>query len=197
LRDEIWITDKGRALFGFAASEKLDFDRFRRVLHPEDRQRVLQAVDNTLRTGAEYEAEYRVILPDGRLRWDRGARSRGFQRRGSADPARGAALDITKRKLAEEQFRLVVEASPNAMIIVNAEGRITLVNTQAETMFGYAREELIGHPVEMLVPERFRSHDVNHRHGYFGDARARSMGAGRELFRPTQRWQRDSGRNRS
>ena len=68
-RNEIWITDKGRALFGFAPSEKLDFDRFRSVLHPEDRQRVLQAVDNTLRTGAEYEAEYRVILPDGRLRW--------------------------------------------------------------------------------------------------------------------------------
>ena len=68
-RDEIWITDKGRALFGFAPSEKLDFDRFRSVLHPEDRESVLQAVENTLRTGAEYEAEYRVILPDGQLRW--------------------------------------------------------------------------------------------------------------------------------
>ena len=95
---------------------------------------------------------------------------------------RGAALDITKRKLAEEQFRLVVEAAPNAMIMVNAEGRITLVNTQAETVFGYTREELIGHPIEMLVPERFRSHHVDHGHGYFGDARARPMGAGRELF---------------
>ena len=47
------------------------------------------------------------------------------------------------------------------MIMVNAEGRITLVNTQAETVFGYAREELIGHPIEMLVPERFRSHHVD------------------------------------
>jgi PAS domain S-box-containing protein len=180
--DEIWLTDKGRALFGFAPSEKLDFDRFRSVLHPEDRERVLQAVDNTLRTGGEYEAEYRVILPDGRLRWIAGRGHVEFNGGGQPIWMRGAALDITKRKLAEEQFRLVVEASPNAMIIVNAEGRITLVNTQAETMFGYAREELIGHPVEMLVPERFRSHDVNHRHGYFGDARARSMGAGRELL---------------
>ena len=68
------------------------------------------------------------------------------------------------------------------MIMVNAKGRITLVNTQAETVFGYAREELIGHPIEMLVPERFRSHHVDDRHGYFGDARARPMGAGRELF---------------
>ena len=54
VRNEIWITDKGRALFGFAASEKLDFDRFRSVLHPEDRESVLKAVENSLRTGAEY-----------------------------------------------------------------------------------------------------------------------------------------------
>ena len=181
-RNEIWITDKGRALFGFAPSEKLDFDRFRRVLHPEDRQRVLQAVENTLRTGAEYEAEYRVILPDGRLRWIAGRGHVEFNGEGQPIRMRGAALDITKRKLAEEQFRLVVEAAPNAMIMVNAKGRITLVNTQAETVFGYTREELIGHPIEMLVPERFRSHHMDDRHAYFGDARARPIGAGRELF---------------
>lgn len=181
-RNEIWITDKGRALFGFVAEEKLDFHRFRRVLHPEDRQRVLQAVENALRTGAEYEAEYRVILPEGRLRWIAGRGHVDFNGEGEPIRIRGAALDITKRKLAEEQFRLVVEAAPNAMIMVNAKGRITLVNTQGETVFGYAREELIGHPIEMLVPERFRSHHVDDRHGYFGDARTRPMAAGRELF---------------
>jgi two-component system, LuxR family, sensor kinase FixL len=181
-RNEIWITDKGRTLFGFAPSEKLDFERFRRVLHPEDRQRVLQAVDDTLRTGAEYETEYRVILPDGRSRWIAGRGHVEFNGDGLPIWMRGAALDITKRKLAEEQFRLVVEAAPNAMIMVNTEGRITLVNTQAEAVFGYAREELIGHPIEMLVPERFRSHHAGDRHGYFGDAQARPMGAGRELF---------------
>jgi PAS domain S-box-containing protein len=181
-RNEIWMTDKGRALFGFAASEKLDFDRFRSVLHPEDRQLVLQAVENTLRTGAEYEAEYRVILPDGRLRWIAGRGHVEFNGEGQPIRMRGATLDITKRKLAEEQFRLVVEAAPNAMIIVNAGGCITLVNTQVEAVFGYARDELIGHPIEMLVPERFRSDHMGDRRGYFGDARARPMGAGRELF---------------
>jgi PAS domain S-box-containing protein len=95
---------------------------------------------------------------------------------------RGAALDITKRKQAEEQFRLVVEAAPNAMIMVNTDGCITLVNTQTEAVFGYAREELIGHPIEMLVPERFRSNNMGDRRCYFCDPRSRPIGAGRELF---------------
>ena len=103
VRNEIWITDKGRALFGFGASEKLDFDRFRSVLHPEDRQSVLQAVENTLRTGAEYEAEYRVVLPDGQLRWISGRGQVEFKGDGQPARVRGASVDITKRKQAEEQ----------------------------------------------------------------------------------------------
>ena len=110
-RDEIWITDKGRALFGFGASEKIDLDRFKNVLHPEDRQRVLEALENTLRTGADYEAEYRVMLPQGQLRWIAGRGQVEFDRDGQPVRLRGAALDITNRKQAEEQFRLVVEAS--------------------------------------------------------------------------------------
>jgi two-component system sensor kinase FixL len=181
-RDEIWITDKGRALFGFAPSEKLDFGRFRNALHPEDRELVRQAVENSLRTGAEYEAEYRIPLPDGQVRWIAGRGRVEFNGNGQPARMRGVSLDITKRKQAEEQFRLVVEAAPNAMIMVKSAGCITLVNTQAEAVFGYAREELIGHPIEMLVPERLRSHHMDYRYGYFGDARARPMGAGRELF---------------
>jgi two-component system, LuxR family, sensor kinase FixL len=182
VRNDIWITDKGRALFGFARSEKLDFNRFRSMLHPEDRESVLKAVENSLRTGAEYQSEYRVVLPDGQLRWIAGRGHVEFNGDGKAVRMRGASLDITKRKQAEEQFRLVVEAAPNAMIMVNTEGCITLVNTQAEAVFGYSRHELIARPIEMLVPEQFRSHHVGDRDSYLGEAQTRSMGAGRELF---------------
>jgi PAS domain S-box-containing protein len=181
-RDDIWITDKGRTMFGFGASEKLNLDRFENVLHPEDRERVLEAIENTLRTGAHYAAEYRVILPEGLLRWVAGWGQAEFDRDGQPVRMRGAALDITKRKQAEEQFRLVVEAAPSAMIMVNADGCIALVNTQAEAVFGYARQELLGRPIETLVPKRFRSQHMEYRHGYLGDARARPMGAERELF---------------
>jgi len=100
-RDEIWITDKGRALFGFGAAEKLDLDRFKNVLHPEDRQRVLDAVENTLRTGADYEAEYRIMLPQGQLRWIAGRGQVEFDRDCQPVRLRGAAFDITNRKQAE------------------------------------------------------------------------------------------------
>src|SRR5216110_2137097 len=101
-RNEIWITDKGRALFGFAPSEKLDFDRFRSALHPEDRESVHKAVENSLRTGAEYESEYRAVLPDGEVRWIAGRGHVEFNGDGQPVRMRGASVEITKRKQAEE-----------------------------------------------------------------------------------------------
>jgi PAS domain S-box-containing protein len=180
--NEIWLTDKGRTLFGFAPSEKLDFDHFRSRIHPEDRDSVRRAIENSLQTGAEYRSEYRTILPDGQLRWIAGRGHVEFNGNGQPARMRGASLDITKRKQAEDQFRLVVEAAPNAMIMVNSQGRMTLINTQAEIVFGYAREELVGHPIEMLVPERFRPQHPGHRQGYFCDAQPRFIGGQRELF---------------
>jgi two-component system, LuxR family, sensor kinase FixL len=106
VRNEIWITDRGRSLFGFGASEKLDFDRFRSSLHPEDRKSVLKGVKNSLRTGAEYQSEYRVVLPNGQLRWIAGRGHVECNGDGQPIRMRGASLDITKRKQAEEQLRM-------------------------------------------------------------------------------------------
>jgi PAS domain S-box-containing protein len=91
-------------------------------------------------------------------------------------------IDISERKRAEERFRLVVEAAPNAMLMADRNRTITLVNRNTEALFGYSRVELIGKPLEILVPERFRDQHPNHVANFFGDPKARSMGAGRELF---------------
>lgn len=82
----------------------------------------------------------------------------------------------------DERFRRVVEAAPNAMVMTNAAGRIEMVNAQAERMFGYKRAELLGRPIEMLVPERFRGHHPELRAAFFQDPQSRPMGAERELF---------------
>jgi PAS domain S-box-containing protein len=104
-RNEIWITDKGRALFGFAPSEELDIERLRNVVHPEDRESVRVALENALNTGAEYETEYRVVLPDGQVRWMAGRGRVEFNREGKPARMRGISLDITERWHAEQELQ--------------------------------------------------------------------------------------------
>jgi len=78
-------------------------------------------------------------------------------------------------------FVALLEATPDAMVCVAADGRIALVNAQAERLFGYEREELIGQPLEILVPDAARAAHAGHRAGYVADPRHRPMGAGLSL----------------
>jgi PAS domain S-box-containing protein len=93
-----------------------------------------------------------------------------------------AVRDITDRKRGDEQFRSLLEAAPDAMVIVNADGTIRLVNFQTERLFGYDRSELIGSPIEVLIPERFRAPHTAHRSSFLGDPRVRPIDAGLELY---------------
>jgi PAS domain S-box-containing protein len=81
-----------------------------------------------------------------------------------------------------EHLQLVVEAAPVAIVVADADGRITLVNEQGERLFGYDRDELLGRSIETLVPSRFRGAHPGLRHGYLTTPSTRAMGAGRELF---------------
>lgn len=92
-----------------------------------------------------------------------------------------AVRDVSERKAAEELFRALLEAAPDAMVIVDDRGTIQLVNAQTEALFGHTRADLLGRPVEILVPERFRGHHSHFRQGYFVDRQVRPMGAGLEL----------------
>jgi PAS domain S-box-containing protein len=102
--------------------------------------------------------------------------------RGSVLGVFAAARDVTGRKKAEERFRAVIEAAPDAMVIVNRDGQIVLVNAQTQKLFGYGRQELLGQRVEMLVPQRFRNAHPGHRTGFFAKPTARGMGAGLDLY---------------
>jgi PAS domain S-box-containing protein len=92
-----------------------------------------------------------------------------------------AIRDITERQRAEAKFRGLLEAAPDAIVGVKVDGRIALVNAQAERLFGYKRAEMLGQLVEMLVPDGFRDAHRSHRSGYFTDHQPRPMGAGMQL----------------
>jgi PAS domain S-box-containing protein len=85
-------------------------------------------------------------------------------------------------RTAEATLRAAVEWSPSGLLMIDKAGTIVLVNREVERLFGYAREELLGRPVETLVPERFRSGHPGFRAQFLSEPRVRSMGAGRELF---------------
>ena len=101
VHDEIWSTEKGRALFGIAKMERISFDRFLNSLYAEDREPVRLAVDKSLAGGGDYEGEYRVVLPDEQIRWFATRGHIEFNKRGHPLRMYGVSIDITRRKQAE------------------------------------------------------------------------------------------------
>jgi hypothetical protein len=117
------------------------------------------------RDGSEFPAEISlsaVDTPEGRL-------------------VSAAIRDVSDRKRADAKFRALLEAAPDAMVCVDRSGRIALANVQAERLFGYDRDELVGSPIEQLVPDSARGVHGAHREHYFADPRPRAMGTGMEL----------------
>ena len=93
-----------------------------------------------------------------------------------------ANLDDSERERADDRFRMAVESAPNAMVMVDHQGQIVMVNAQTERLFGFPRAELVGMSIERLVPERFRDRHPEFRRQIGADSKARPMGADRELF---------------
>ena len=152
------------------------------ALHPDDHDRVLAAWAHTVETGQPFRSEHRFMHPDSSVTWVLGQASTVSGEDGTVMGFVGTLTDVTEDKAKEERFRLVVESAPCGMLMVNSEGRITLINSQIETLFGYSRSELLGWPVEQLIPTRFRHAHPEMRETFGHAPRVRSMGVGRDLF---------------
>ncbi len=89
---------------------------------------------------------------------------------------------LAEREQAEAKFRSLLEAAPDAIVLINQQGMMVLVNSQMERLFGYPRDALLGQSIDTLVPERFRTVHGGHRSGFFSEPRVRPMGIGLDLY---------------
>jgi PAS domain S-box-containing protein len=151
-------------------------------LHSEDRARCQQEMADALRDGPAFDTEFRIVHPNGTVRHLRATARTTDNVDGHPIRMFGVSFDITDSKRADERFRLAIDAAPTGMLLMDRAGRIVLVNAQIENLFGYTRDELLGRPIEMLVPERFRAHHPGSRKTFFGNPNVRAMGAGRDLY---------------
>jgi formate hydrogenlyase transcriptional activator len=100
--DHVWVTPRTRELFLFAPDEELNYESFFKVIHPEDRERVHQAVQQALRSGENLHCDYRIVQPGGGIRWIAAHGQLHLRSAGESDRLMGVSLDITERKQAEE-----------------------------------------------------------------------------------------------
>jgi PAS domain S-box-containing protein len=167
-------------LYGYTAEEMIG-EHVAMLFPPAERERESQLLAGVLRGERVEEHKTHRVRRDGSIVSVSLTLSPITDAAGKITGISTVARDVTERQRAEARFVGLLEAAPDAMVCVDRDGQIALVNAQAERLFGYDRGELVGQPVEMLVPDAVRPVHPGHRAGYVADAQPRPMGAGMEL----------------
>jgi len=201
---EAYVSPHIESTLGYTPEEWLhDPVLWYRTLHPEDRERWSSEAIQLFLSGEPLQSLYRVIARNGQSMWFKCDIK--LVRRPDGQPwfFQGVGFDVTElkrteellkqthqqllrdheeRKRTEEKFRMLLEAAPDAMVIMNDQGRIVMVNSQTEKLFHYTREEILGQSVEMLIPQREGIHGIQHQIGYSSDPRIQDTGAGLQRY---------------
>jgi PAS domain S-box-containing protein len=164
------------------------FEQYIGFVREDVRAEVLAAVQDTIANGTSISHEYPVVLHDGARKWVHAYVEVLRDGDGSLTGLRGTCQDVTERHLADDalrasdaRFRALVESAPDAVVVVDADGRIVLMNAQTSSLLGYRTEELVGRSVEVVIPEDLRDRHRSDRERYTAKPEVRPMGAGQEL----------------
>ncbi|MEX1264667.1 MAG: PAS domain S-box protein [Actinomycetota bacterium] len=184
-----FVSERAEDILGYPVDQWLsEADFWVNLLHPEDRERTVSICRAATERGEDHTFEYRAIRADGSIVWLRDIVRVSRDAAGRPRRLRGVMVDITEakrtqeqRRRSEEMLQALLGAAPDAVVMVKTDGLIALVNTATQELFGYTADELIGAPLEILVPDRAREGHAAHREGYFSHPRTRAMSAGLEI----------------
>jgi len=150
-------------LYGFDPERGIpSFQQFVQRMHPEDRARVVEITERANCEGKDFEAHFRLLLPDGTTRYVHGVGHPVFNASGASGEFVGILMDVTERRRAEQASRLlaaVVESSHDAIVSKNLDGVITSWNKGAERLFGYTAEEAVGQNIRLIIPRDRRDEE--------------------------------------
>jgi PAS domain S-box-containing protein len=183
----LW-NEGARRLYGYAPEEMIWQSWARLTADENPAVGVAEQIAATALREGKSEEEVALVCKDGSNFTARVVVTPRLNSKGVADGFVVISSDVTEEvglsqelNRAEAYMRSLLESAPDAMVIVDSAGVIQLANAETQKLFGYAREDLIDQPVEMLIPERYRARHPDHRNRFFSDPLARPMGAGLEL----------------
>ncbi len=187
---EAYVSPQIEAMLGFTQEEWLnDPVRWYQQIHPEDKSRWSLEASQMFLSGEPLRSVYRVMARDGQVIWFHCEAKMVRSKDGRPWFIHGVAFDVTELKRAEqalkkneEMLRGLFEFAPDTVLVANKSGLVIRVNAQVQQMFGYTADELMGKPIETLIPERLSQQHTRHRSDYLEEPHARPMGAGLELY---------------
>jgi len=165
------------SILGWNAAE-LESMTLWQILHPDEHDQLTANLEKILAGDSVTAVEHRCLCKDGSQRWV----SWNASLIEGESSIYIVGRDITERKQTEQTFQELIESAPDGMVIVRESGEIVLVNAQLERLFGYTREELLGQPIEILVPEKLRAGHPARVQQYVQNPKFRPMAAGLQLF---------------
>ncbi len=182
---DVYYSPVYKKMLGFSEHEfPNDWQEWRGRIHLDDLALVEGIEEKYNRCEIEsHSLEYRIKTKSGNYIWvlDRGMVIEKTEE-GKAVKLIGTQTNINYQKKAEEKIKSFLESAPDAMVITNEKGVIEIINTQAEKLFGYNRQEMMGKTIEHLIPERYTENHRSHRDGFYKNPKVGAMGKGFELF---------------